>query len=424
MNIYRPVDADVPGARFSPLSAANDALPRWICFTAGYRVRWEGDTARGLQTGKTDDYVLTRFRLGMRIRPKSWFSVYTELQDADVFLKQPKAPPYQSTWDLRRAYVDFGDVEQDHLAFRVGRQDLSFGWQRLIGTSYWRNASTGYDAALAVFNYGSVRVSAFSASRVIAYDNGLNHHQPGNNLHGVYSRFRKVVPKSDLEPYVLWHLARGLKTEAGIPGKLDQKTAGVRLAGAGSRFDYDGEAVRQFGHYGTDMIRAWAVSGIAGYTFGSWSGRPRLSFKYDYASGDRNPNDGVHGTFDQLYPNIHDHHGLADQVAWQNLISLRTVLRISPVRNWMVSAAYNDWWLASATDGFYNSSGSIVARDPRGLSGTHIGTELDAQTSYRFNRDIELGMGIGHIISGRFLVSTRHARGYTYPYLMLNYNFF
>ncbi len=423
-NIYRPIDADVPAARFSPLSRVNESLPKWLCFTAGYRARFEGYTAGGFQTGNSDSYLLTRFRLGVSIKPKNWFKVYAELQDADVFWKEPKAPPYQSTWDLRRAYIDLGDTEQHHIGFRVGRQDLAFGWLRLVGTSYWRNASRGYDAAMMIVDWKRLRVNAFAAAPVIAAGNGLSHHQAGNNLHGLYGRLRNLAPHSDVEPYFLWRLSPGMKTEAGQAGKLDEKTLGFHWIGTASRFDYDAEIAQQFGSQGTDAIRAWGWSAIAGYTIGSSPMKPRLSFKYDYASGDRNPKDGVHGTFDQLYPNIHDHHGLADQVAWQNLISVRTVFRISPRRNWMISSAYNEWWLASANDGFYNSSGAVVVRDPRGLSGTHIGREYDLQTSYRINRDLELGAGIGHIRSGEGLLHAHHARSYTYPYVMLNYNFY
>jgi len=423
-NIYRPTDSDVPTATFSPLAHVNETLPDWLCFTAGYRMRYEGYTAGSFQTANSDSYLLTRFRLGMLLKPLRWLKVYTELQDADAFWKDPKVPPYQSTWDLRRAYVDLGDIEQDPIAFRVGRQDLSFGWQRLLGTSYWRNASRGWDAAMMIVNWKMLRVNAFAAAPVINYDNGLSHHQPGNDLHGIYSRWRNLLPQSDLEPYLLWHLAPGVKTEAGPLAKLDEKTVGLRWAGTPSHWDYDAEIADQFGNIGTDAIRAWGWSGIAGYTFGSSALKPRLSFKYDYASGDRNPKDGVHGTFDQLYPNIHDHHGLADQVAWQNLVSVRTVFRASVRRNWMISGAFNDWWLANAKDGFYNSSGSIVARDTRGVSGTHIGTELDLQTSYRFDRNLEVGTGVGHIFSGDLLLNTGHARAYTYPYVMLQYNFF
>ncbi len=424
-NINRPVDADVPLARFSPLSRLNREMPSWLCFTLGYRTRFENYSAGNFQTGNSDSYLLTRFRLGMLLKPASWFRVYAELQDADAFWKNPPlAPPYQSTWDLRRAYVDVGDIEQGRVAFRVGRQDLAFGHLRLLGTAYWRNASRGYDAAMAVFNASWLRMNVFAASQVIAAPSGLCHHQQGNNVHGIYSSLKKLVPHATVEPYVFWHLQPGIKTEDGNLAKLDEKTFGVRWAGTASRFDYDAETVGQTGNIGADNIRAWAWSAIAGYNFEMFGRKTRTFVKYDFASGDRNPKDGVHGTFDQLYPNIHDHHGLADQIAWQNLKSVRSGIKVSVRNNWVLAAAYNGWWLASAADGFYNSSGSIVARDPKGLSGTHVGNEYDAQASYRLDRNLELGAGIGYIRSGEFLIRTNHARSYTYPYVMANYNFF
>jgi len=65
-----------------------------------------------------------------------------------------------------------------------------------------------------------------------------------------------------------------------------------------------------------------------------------------------------------------------------------------------------------------------VGRDTRGLSGTHIGEEYDAETSYRFNRQLELGSGFGRIFPGAFLANTHHDHAYSYPYVMVNYNFF
>ncbi|MGA2269299.1 MAG: alginate export family protein [Bryobacteraceae bacterium] len=424
-NINRPSDVDVPAATFSPLSHLNQEMPRWLCFTLGYRARLESYSAGNFQAGNSDTYLLTRFRLGMLLKPASWFRVYAELQDATAFWKNPPlAPPYQSTWDLRRAYVDLGDIEQSHVAFRVGRQDLAFGHLRLLGTAYWRNASRGYDAAMAVLNFSWLRVNAFAASPVIVSANGLSHHQQGNNIHGIYGTLKKLIPHSTVEPYVFWRLAPGIKTEEGNLAKLDEKTIGLRWAGTQSRFDFDAETAGQTGHIGADDIRAWAWSAVTGYNVEIFRRKTRVFIKYDFASGDRNPKDGVHGTFDQLYPNIHDHHGIADQVAWQNLKSVRSGVKFSVRSNWVLAAAFNGWWLASVTDGFYNSSGGIVARDPKGLSGTHIGNEYDVQTSYRLDRNLELGVGVGHIRSGEFLIRTDHARSYTYPYVMINYSFF
>jgi hypothetical protein len=425
ININRPPDADVPRNGVSPIAYVNAALPHWICFTAGYRVRWEGYTSGNFVPGSSDDYLLTRFRLGISLKPTSWFKVYAELQDADAFWKKgPLSPPYQSTWDLRRAYVDFGDPDQSRISFRVGRQDLAFGHLRLIGTAYWRNASRGYDAALLVANWSSLRLNLFASSPVVCLDNGMSHHQQGNNFYGLYTVVKNPVPGAVLEPYILWRLSPGFRTEQGTWAKLDDKTAGMRWAGTASGFDYDTEGAAQVGNVGTDSIRAWAWSGIAGYSFRSVRFKPRVFAKYDFASGDRNPTDGRRGTFDQLYPNIHDHHGLADQVGWQNLKSVRSGIRVAPHPNWIVAAAYNDWWLASATDAFYNASGIAVARDATGRSGTHIGREYDIQTSYRPNLRLEIGMGLGYIRSGDFLLRTHHAQAYTYPYLMVNYNVF
>jgi len=425
ININRPPDADVPAAKFSPISDLDHKLPDWVCFTAGYRARLESYDALNFQPGNSDSYLLTRFRLGMSIKPSSWFKTYVELQDATAFWKNPPlAPPYQSTWDLRRAYVDIGDIEEGPISLRIGRQDLAFGHLRLVGTAYWRNASRGYDAARVAIHWKKLSVNTFASSPVINGDNGLSHHQGGNNFYGIYTSIENWIPSSQLEPYVLWRLTPGMPTEEHTHAKLDEKTVGLRWAGAKSRFDYDAETAGQTGNIGSDAIRAWAWSAVAGYTFTSFRLKPRFFVKYDFASGDKNPNDGVHGTFDQLYPNIHDHHGLADVIAWQNLKSVRSGVRISLKPNWIVAGAYNDWWLANARDAFYNASGSVVARDPTGMSGTHIGREFDAQTSHRVNKHLELGAGVGHILSGDFLLRTHHARSYTYPYVMVNYNVF
>lgn len=426
INPNKPGDAGTPEAAFSPLSSVNRNLSGWVCFTAGYRTRYESFSGSNFLSDASDSTLLTRFRLGMMTAPVRWLKVYTELQDADAFFKTPpRLPPYQETWDLRRAYVDIGDVQEGHFGIRAGRQDLNFEDGRLLGTSYWRNASRGYDAVEAVSNWKWVNATAFAASQVVISANGMSHHQPGNNLYGLDGKLNTMVPSASLEPFLFWRVAQDLKTEAGQPGKLDEKILGARFAGTvRGAWDYDTEAAGEFGNLGADRLRAWAWMGIGGYTFNNWRPKTRLFAEYDFASGDDNPKDGVHGTFDQLSPSIHDHLGLADQFAWQNVKVARAGARVWLRPNWIVAGAWADYWLASATDGFYGFSGSVVARDPKGLSGTHIGEEYDLQTSYRLDRNLEFGAGWGHILPGGFLFKTGHSASYNYPYILMSYNFF
>jgi len=192
-----------------------------------------------------------------------------------------------------------------------------------VGTSYWRNASRGYDAAMMVINVNWLRVNAFAASPVVPGENGFSHHQQGNNLHGVYASLKRLIPASVVEPYVFWRLSPTFNTDTGKPAKLDEKTAGIRASGTAYRLDYDAEAAVQRGNLETDRIRAWAAILAVTHTFDSLPLQPRLLGGYAFASGDRKPSDGTRGTFDQIYPNVHDHHGLADQVGWQNLKETR-----------------------------------------------------------------------------------------------------
>ena len=90
----------------------------------------------------------------------------------------------------------------------------------------------------------------------------------------------------------------------------------------------------------------------------------------------------------------------------------------------MVAGAWQDAWLASAVDGFYSSGGTVVAQDAKGRSGTHIGEEFDIQVSYRVDRNLELGAGLGKVLPGEFLAKTHHGSAYNYPYVLFSYNFF
>ena len=87
----------------------------------------------------------------------------------------------------------------------------------------------------------------------------------GNDLHGAYGSITKVVPNATIEPYALWRLARGTKTETGLPGKTDRKVYGARFVGKlPANFDYNIEAVGQTGSVGTDDIQRHGVPRGAG----------------------------------------------------------------------------------------------------------------------------------------------------------------
>jgi hypothetical protein len=410
---------------FRPVSQLNGELPRWLQFGLEERLRFEGYSNGGFKPGNSDTYLLNRLRILAIIRPTSWFKVVGEVQDARPFQQKPPiAPPNANEWDLKLAYAEFGDSETQRISVRAGRQIINYN-NSLIGNSEWRNQARSYDAVVTNLRAGRYRLGIFAASVVLPLTEGVSHHQEGNNIYGLYGGIDNIVPNSRVEPFLLWRVAPGtaVETTAKVKtGRLDDKTYGFRFKGAAATYlDYTFEVAQQTGSAGSNNLRAWATQFGAGYRLIRLPWRPRAFGTYDYASGDKDPMDGKRGTFDTLSPNAHDRFGMSDQFGWQNIKSLRGGLTIEPVRRWSITGQYLNFYLASARDALYNTSGGAIARDATGKAGTHVGEEFDAYTWFELNRHVNIGAGIAHILPGHFLAVATKGAGYTYPFFAINF---
>jgi hypothetical protein len=410
---------------FAPASLLNQQLPEWISFGWEERFRYEGYHDSGFKLNNNDSYILLRSRLATTIQPAAWIKLVTQLQDSRPFMqKPPYGPPNLNAWDLKLAYAELGDPEKQWISLRVGRQLINYN-NTIIANSEWRNQARSYDAVVTNLHYRRYRVGLFAASAVVPLAEGMSHHQEGNNIYGAYGGIDHIIPNSVIEPFVLWRVQPSVAVETTAKlktGKQDEKAYGARFKGLALKsLDYSAEWIGEHGNDGPNSIDAWGTTLGAGYRVDRMSWKPRVFWQYDYASGDRNPTDGKRGTFDTMYPTAHDRFGITDQFGWQNIITERFGLTIEPRHRWTVTAQYLDFWLASATDALYNTSGGVIVRDTTGRSGTHIGQEADAYTWYELNRHVNVGVGLGYIFGGEFLKRTTKGPNYNYPYFAINF---
>ncbi len=420
-----PAETGVPAQGFAPSDDLDKMLPPWLQFSGEYRVRLEDYGGIGFKFDNSDTDLVSRLRFNMQIRPSNWLRLFVQAQDSRIFFNQiiASAPPNQDSMDLRLAYVDIGKTEGP-LLLRVGRQELAFGDERLVGIADWLNVPHSFDAVRTTLHKNGYRLDAFASSLVVPTDEAFDHHAEGNNLYGLYGGLERLIPGAVIEPYVFWRVAPRQRLESGQLGSLDTKTGGVRWVGKVlTEFDYGVEMDLQRGNIGIDPVSAWAGHWVVGYTVPKSPFQPRIFAEYNYASGDRNAKDNRIGTFDQLYPSGHDKYGMDDQVGWRNIRDVRAGVSVKPKRSVTASLVGHDWWLASATDGLYNAAGTMVARVVSGADGTHIGEELDLQGNWAINSRAKLGGGIGHIFPGGFLQRATQGNSYTYPYVMLGFAF-
>jgi hypothetical protein len=408
-----------------PTGFLNDHLPKWIQFGVEERLRFEGYTNSGFKPGNNDEYLLNRFRLGMILKPVDWFRVVSQVQDARPFFqKPPYGPPNENRWDLKLAYAEFGNVETSPISVRVGRQEIDYN-NTIIANSEWRNQGRSYDGVVTNIHVDRFRVGLFAASVVSPLASGISHHQEGNNIYGFYGGIDRVLPHSAIEPFVLWRVAPSVAVENDGKAKTaheSEQAYGYRVRGKEIHgLDYRTEVVWERGSVGPNSIDAWATTEGLGYQLSNIPLKPRFFTGYDYASGDKHPKDGVRNTFDTMYPTAHDRFGITDQFGWQNIIAGRVGGTVQPANRWSITAQYLDFWLASDTDGIYNTSGGLIARDTTGHSGSHVGTEFDIYTWYEINREIHAGVGVGHLLPAHFLQSVTKGAAYTYPYFAIEF---
>ena len=418
------VPPTAPAAKPPVINRFNEILPSWLRVRGEFRERMEGFENSGFTRTRDDLYWLTRVRLNATVIASKALSFQVQAQDARVARKTvgPTGTPFTAPIDLRMAFADVGSTSGP-ITVRVGRQELVYGEQRLVGHVSWLNAARTFDGAKITLRSKAFAVDAFATSVVRILDSEFDRSGNGNRFAGAYVTASKLIPLASVEPYVFWRRDVNLRTETAAFGDLEQTTIGVRLAGRmPARLDYGVEMALQRGSLGSDDVEAWA---------GHWQLREslpgrfgaRLVGEYNYASGDSDPTDGVRQTFDQLYPTPHDKYGLADQIGWKNVHHVRAGVELTPLKALPVAVNYHSWWLAEWQDAIYTAGSAPLARVVGGPASTHVGQEIDLQVVRAITPQLQLAAGYAHIFTGGFLKQATPGASYSHPYVMATYVF-
>ena len=142
------VFAQQPQQPAVPAAPAAPAAPTTLQVRGEFRERIEAFDGAGFNDTREDLYYLSRVRFNASVTPTSVLSFQAQVQDARVARKTvgPTGAPFKAPFDLRAAFADIGTAKTP-VAVRVGRQELVFGEQRLVGHVSWLNAARTFDAA-------------------------------------------------------------------------------------------------------------------------------------------------------------------------------------------------------------------------------------------------------------------------------------
>lgn len=363
-----------------------------------------------------DDYILNQTRLWADADVHEHLRVFIQLQDARVFgasgttVGYANANEENSIFDLHQGYFDLKYLFALPLTVRVGRQEIVWGDHRVLGNFVWSNVGRVFDGGRIMWDTDQIHAEIIGAKvDEDGFTTADDSDNSDENMYAAQLTFKQLVPGALLE---LMYISRNDEDNAGniavahgysVPGgdSLEVHDFGFRVDGKIPDFeaiDYTLEAHGQFGDFGDQTHKAYAVAMRGGYTFNDLDWKPRFGFEYDHASGDDDPTDNDHDTFDNLYPTNHwqGNYGFADLVSWQNMHDIRFNVKVAPTPKLTVQVDYHWLMLDEAEDGWYLANGLLAT--PRPGAGyddddDDLAQEVDLTVSYQLYKNVGILAG-------------------------------
>lgn len=292
--------------------------------------------------------------------------------------------------DIYQAWFMLEDVFGAPIDFKIGRQQLVYGDQRLLGHLGWADTGRAFDAYKVSARLDIVQLDVFLAklkeTKGSPSDSGSD-----DDLYGLYSMW-PIGEAHKLDAYYLvW------KTDGG----RNINTYGARFAGKAIGLDYTAEMALQGGKWTATVDQsASALAVTAGYTFADVMGGLRIGAEYDMGSGDGDATDTTQKNFVFPFHTNHIHYGYMDYFSWGNMKDIALKVKAKPADTVTAEIALHQFALAEAGGSWLNVVGTGTTLGGASTS-TEAGQEIDLTLVYAYNKAVKITTGYSIFTPGQ-----------------------
>ncbi len=297
--------AEEAGAEVTPAVTFHPSVQERARFELLPDRTFSGDGAGAWQVGN-------RARLGLEARFGGHLSVFVQIQDVRTWGSEYNAKNLGEgtlfDWvanglDVHQAWGQV-NLPGAGAQLRIGRQEIAWHGQRLIGSVLWAHQGRSFDAIRFSGEPGKVGFDLFYAvllNRPVASSDTFDRWEDGHLV------ALRAGPR----------LGDPLTLDGVFIASLDQgndrvlTTFGAHARGKAGAFSYEVEGYGQAGRDDTVSHAAYLVGLRAGATLAGGP-TPYIGGGFDLVSGDDDPTDDVVRTFDTLYATNHKFYGHLD----------------------------------------------------------------------------------------------------------------
>ncbi len=415
----------------------DDAIPTdLVSLTVDHRTRYEylNEQFRVVQVGDADDQVVVlRTLVHGRVMPVEGITIGAEMQDSRAYVTDDTAltTTVVNAVELLRAYADLRseDLMGGDLRVTGGRITMDVGSRRFVARNRYRNTINGFTGLDVEWQSKGEDKTTYRAFWTLP--------QFRRPTAGDQAALRDNEIEIDRESIdqQFWGLFSSSETSSGLGLELfifglherdnDERpslnrtlfTSGGRLLRKPSPagLDYTFEFALQWGESRATPASTQPLDHFAyflhltgGYTWDApW--QPRLAIQWDYASGDKDPNDDKNGRFDTLFGARRFEFGptgIYGPFARSNLNTVGLRVQVKPTEKVSGFFAYRAYWLAQKRDR-WTTTGVV---DPTGQSGSFLGDQIELRIRWRpLPGNVLLETGWAHLFRGQFMKEAPNA---------------
>lgn len=388
----------------SAVYAESKPLDNLVNFNAEARVRYEFFNNTDFNDAIDDkrDFATTRVRPSLLFTPHEQISVLFQPQFAvgwgetlNTSLSSVNAASVGSasggldepSLGIHQAYLAYSP--SDSFTMTVGRQELVYGDQLVIGSVDWNNTGRSFDALKFKYSQDKYFVDLFysilSDAEAAASRGACAAPCQSGDQHfmGIYGSIDAATWLKNLDLYAFYRY-----DDTVDPQPHNYVTFGTRLKGNKNAVDYRVEATGQFGKTtvasGTETdVEDYQVDAEVGYTFEDLK-KFRIGIEGFITSEN----------YLQLFPTAHKWLGYIDLFGRRNIMGGVARLSIVPNEKWKVAFDAHTLFRTSTDRGLFalNGLGEI---DPASASDSKLaGEELDLIVSYAPMKLIKFDLGL------------------------------
>lgn len=385
-------------------------------------------------TYATNYFGLERYQLHADIHAIPHIRFFIQLESGQEQGEQGGPRPIdKKNLDFLNAFMDiYGRSKPRQTTLRVGRQELNFGSGRLVAVREGPNVRQGFYGVRLSQQLNQWTFDTF-AVRPAEDQPGFFDNVPLHTTSFWGAFMERLTSRTTSHALDLYYFGLERKSATFNQGTAPEQrqTIGTRFATTETQLSdqraliphYDVEAVYQFGRFGQGSIRAWTLATEAGYIMPKLIGKPRVGFRADVSSGDKDSKSPNLQTFNPLFP-IGNYFGvLADTGPGPvNFVDVHPEIKTTLSHGISLDVDWVIWWRESLHDGVYGVPGNLLVSVGQS-NARFVGHRPGIQARWQRDSHFYFQADYGVFYAGPFLRESERPHNLNYTSFWTGYKF-